>query len=158
MIWQQDNYLINIRKATEDDELLLLEWVNRSDSLATKLVNKNTIFASGHKKWFRERLHDKKTHIWIVIKKNNIPIGQVRLQKKTENYFDVDIYILEEERGKGIAGKALNLAYDKVNLVPLRAIVKKTNIKSYNFFSKNVFFVLLVDNFKWIFIKEIKKL
>jgi len=68
--------------------------------------------------------------------------------------FDIDIYLLKEERKKELASKALNLALNKVNLFPFRAIVKKNNIQSFSFFLKNGFFIKSEDEFIWVLIKE----
>ncbi len=146
--------MINIRYANEKDESLLLGWVNNSDSISAKLINKGNISLNEHADWFLERLKDVNTYIWIIENEKNIPIGQIRFQKKSSNYLDVDIYILKEERKKGIASKALNLASYSVNLFPLRAIVKKNNFRSFSFFSNNGFSLKLEDKFKWVLVKE----
>ena len=132
----------------------MLEWVNNPDSISTKLVNKGTISLNEHSNWFLERLKDENTHIWIIENEKNISIGQIRFQKKLNNYLDVDIYVLKEERKKGVARKALNLASNSVNLFPLRAIVKKNNFRSFSFFSNNGFSLKLEDKFKWVLVKE----
>lgn len=146
--------MINIRYANEKDKLLLLGWVNNSDSIVGKLVNRGNISLNEHSDWFLERLKDVNTYMWIIENENNIPIGQIRFQKKSSNYLDVDIYVLKEERKKGIASKALNLASDSVNVFPLRAIVKKNNYRSFSFFSNNGFFLKLEDKLKWVLVKE----
>ncbi len=143
-----------IRKAKFDDKLYLFNWVNKLDSLSAKIENKNEITLSDHKKWFSERLKDSNTHIWIIENEKKIPIGQIRFQKNIDNYFDIDIYLLKDERKKGVASKALNLAFNKVNLFPFRAIVKKSNIRSFSFFSKNGFFLKSEDEFIWVLVKE----
>ena len=146
--------MINLRYANKKDAAVLLEWVNNFDSISTKLVNKGAITLYEHSNWFSERLKDKNTHIWIIEKAENNPIGQIRFQKKISNYFDVDIYLLEEERKKGLASKALNIASNLISLYPLRAIIQKNNFKSFNFFSNNGFSLKSEDKFKWVFVKE----
>ena len=146
--------MINLRYANKKDVAILLEWVNNFDSISTKLVNESAITLYEHSNWFSERLKDKNTHIWIIEKAENNPIGQIRFQKKISNYFDVDIYVVEEERKKGVASKTLNKAMRISESLPLRALVKKNNLRSYNFFSKNGFLLKSEDQFKWILIKE----
>ena len=143
-----------LRKAKFDDKNYLYEWVNQFDSLSAKIENENKVILSEHEKWFYERLKDKNTYIWIIENKKNIPIGQIRFQKKFFKYYDVDIYIIDKERKKGLASKALNEAIQISNSISLRALVKKTNLRSYNFFSKNGFFLKSEDQIKWILIKE----
>ena len=146
--------MINLRYANKKDVAILLEWVNNFDSISTKLVNESAITLYEHSNWFSERLKDENTHIWIIEKAKKYPIGQIRFQKKISNYFDVDIYVVEEERKKGVASKTLNKAMRISESLPLRALVKKNNLRSYNFFSKNGFLLKSEDEFKWILIKE----
>ena len=146
--------MVSIRKARLEDELLLLEWVNNLDSLSTKIENNEIIAPLQHKKWFMERLNDPNTYIWIIINEEKISVGQIRFQNKTEKYLDVDIYVLREEREKSIGHKALKLAAESVEFSPLRAIVKKTNVRSYNFFISNAFTLQSEDEFKWVLIKN----
>ena len=146
--------MVNIRYAKKEDSSLLLEWVNKSDSLEVKIESNNVISEVEHSKWFIERLNDNDTHIWIILNKDNVPIGQIRFQRKVNKYFDIDIYIVEEERRRGIAGKALNTAAGSLNPIFLRSIVKKNNLRSLNFFLNNGFKKISEDKFKWILIKE----
>ena len=143
-----------LRKANIDDKMYLFNWVNKFDSLSVKIENEKEISLFDHENWFYERLKDKNTYIWIIENKKNTPIGQIRFQKKKSNYYDVDIYILSEERKKGLATEALIEAIKVSKFPPLRAIIRKNNFSSYHFFSKNGFTLTSEDQFKWILIKE----
>ena len=148
-----EKYLISIRKATYDDKLILFKWANKFDSLSVKIENKNKIFLSEHEKWLSERFKDTGTYIWIILKEK-IPIGQIRFQKKIGKYFDVDIYLLANERRRGTAKRALYLAHKDSAFVSLRALVKRNNINSYNFFLRNGFYLKSEDEFKWVLKKN----
>ena len=147
---------MNTRKIKLEDCTQLFNWVNKTDSLSVKIENQKQINFSAHSKWFSERMNDPNTSIWIIENKNKIPIGQIRFQKKMDNYFDVDIYLTKEERKKGVASKALNLAINKVNFYSFRAIIKKSNRRSYNFFLKNGFSLSHEDNNMWVLVNIIK--
>ena len=147
---------MNIRKIKSEDSTQLFNWVNKTDSLSVKVENQKKINLSAHSKWFSERMNDPNTSIWIIENKNKIPIGQIRFQKKMDNYFDVDIYLAKHERKKGVASKALNLAINKVNFYYFRAIIKKSNRRSYNFFLKNGFSLSHEDNNMWVLVNIIK--
>ena len=147
---------MNIRKIKSEDSTQLFNWVNKTDSLSVKIENQKQINFSAHSKWFSERMNDPNTSIWIIENKNKIPIGQIRFQKKIDNYFDVDIYLTKHERKKGVASKALNLAINKVNFYSFRAIIKKSNRRSYNFFLKNGFSLSHEDNNMWVLVHIIK--
>ena len=147
---------MNIRKIKLEDSIQLFNWVNKIDSLSVKIENQKTINFSAHSKWLIERMNDPNTSIWIIENQKKIPIGQIRFQKKMDNYFDVDIYLTKHERKKGVASKALNLAINKVNFSSFRAIIKKSNRRSYNFFLKNGFSLSHEDNNMWVLVNIIK--
>ena len=128
---------VSIRNAEKKDSLLLFNWFNEVDSLKFKIKTQKSINIENHNKWFDERLIDIKTYIWIIEDKNNNSIGQIRFQKLDEEFYDIDIYIVRENRKMGIASKALSLAENKAGVKPLRAIVN--NNTSRVFFLKNGF-------------------
>ena len=64
----------------------------------------------------------------------DLKVNERIIQNIQDNYFEVDIYLTKHERKKGVASKALNLAINKVNFYSFRAIIKKSNRRSYNFF------------------------
>ena len=145
-----------IRKVKLKDCIQLFNWVNTADSLSVKIENQKQITLIDHNKWFIERMNDPNTSIWIIENKKKKSIGQIRFQKKIDNYFDIDIYLEKDERKKGMASKALNLAIHKVNFNSFRAIIKKSNKKSYNFFLKNGFSLSHEDNNMWVLVNIIK--
>ena len=143
-----------LRKVKFNDKIHLFNWVNQLDSLSVKIENKNKVSLAEHERWFNERLDDKNTHIWIIENKSGISLGQIRFQKKNTKYYDIDIYIIEIERQKGLASKALNKAMQISKPIFLRALVKKNNIRSYDFFLKNGFSLKFQDQSKWVLIRE----
>jgi len=130
---------VSIRNAEKKDSLLLFNWFNEVDSLKFKIKTQKRINIENHNKWFDERLIDIKTYIWIIEDKNNNSIGQIRFQKLDEEFYDIDIYIVRENRKMGIASKALSLAENTARVKPLRAIVNNNNNTSRVFFLKNGF-------------------
>ena len=148
---------IFIRKANFKDIDILFEWVNSNDSLRYKLENKNYIPYEDHKKWFLERLNDPNSYIWIIETLYKASIGQIRIQQKENLYFDIDIYIVKEKREMGAAFKALNLSMNQLNNGVLRAIVKKNNEVSFNFFKKCGFKLNSENNLKWVLTKKLDK-
>lgn len=149
---------INIRKVNSKDALILYDWVNKKDSLEQKLVTNNKISFENHIKWFNKRIDDEDTYIWIIEKDKINSIGQIRFEKYIDKYFDIDIYIIQSERKKGIAKLALNLAMNKIYNGMFRAIVKKNNYSSYNFFNSCNFMVEYEDKDKWVFKNIVKEI
>ena len=96
----------DIRLATLADGALLRAWVNADDSLKWKKDTKNLISTDEHLTWLHSRLADPYTQIWIALH-DGTPSGQVRLEKKGDFVY-VDIYVVAEARGSGLASFALN--------------------------------------------------
>ena len=145
---------ITIRSINTKDINLLYEWLNNKDSLNGKIQTTEIVSFLDHSRWFKKKLKEKKTYVWIVENYQKYPLGQIRFEKKVGDYLDVDIYIVKEARGKGIAQKALNMAENLIDNPILRAEIKKNNIASYNFFLNCGFKFLNEDSTKWTFIKK----
>jgi RimJ/RimL family protein N-acetyltransferase len=97
---------IELREAQQADVDLLFGWLNTASSLAGKLKTFEPVSYRTHSNWFAVRLSDPDTRIWIA-SSNNIPVGQVRVQRNDNEELIVDIYIAESERGNGYGKKLL---------------------------------------------------
>ena len=131
----------DIRLATLADGALLRAWVNTDDSLKWKKDTKNLISTDDHLTWLHSRLADPFTQIWIALH-DGTPSGQVRLEKKGDFVY-VDIYVVAEARGSGLASFALNESISRYTK-PLGsntfcAIVNTENEMSEKLFLKNGF-------------------
>lgn len=140
---------ILIYEASIDDCLQLYDWFNEKDSIKNKLVTNKKISFVEHKKWFEEKLNQSNTFIWIIQDVLGNKIGQIRFQLAKDNFYDVDIYIIKSLRGTGIASNAMKMAQKYSNVYPLRALVKKSNKKSYSFFIRNGFKLISEDENLW---------
>ena len=89
---------LKLKKITFNDVDLMYNWVNdalvRNNSFATKKIK-----YSEHKKWFKKKLLSKKSLI-LKLLLNNIPIGQIRYDKKN-NFYEIDYSIDEIFRNNG---------------------------------------------------------
>ena len=144
---------IKIHKTNEKHIDLYYIWVNKKDSLDAKLHTVKEIYYQEHSSWFKQRLQDKDTNMW-VIKKGDTFIGQVRLQKSILKCHDIDIYIDKIYRGNNTASSALQYILKEFKNRPIRAIVKKDNIASHNFFKKNSFQLCDEDINSWTLIRK----
>ena len=107
MVKEYDTLLLG--KVTAADEKLVLLWTN--DPVIRKWsFNSNAITSSGHKKWFKRKLNDQNTLMWIL-EDNNRPAGLVRLEKEN-NGVVLNYLIAPKERGKGLAKIMLEMAMD----------------------------------------------
>lgn len=100
-----------LRPVADSDLRLLLDWVNRPDSLANKLHTASPVAADRHRAWFRERRRDPDCLMWIV-EIDGRPVGQIRLTPG-ERAHEVDIYIEPARRGQGVARVALRAAAER---------------------------------------------
>jgi len=144
---------ISLRCVDLNDNLLLFKWFNNADSLKFKIKTKNKVSFIKHKQWFTKIFKDKTTFMWIIEDDKKEPLGQIRFQYSNDNFYDIDVYIIERVRQLGIATKALKKAETISNLKPLRAIVKKNNTPSYLFFDRNGYKIKSEDKKCWIFVK-----
>ena len=110
---------IRLRPVSLADADLLFDWVNRPDSLASKLRTKGPVSRSTHDKWLAARLADPDCFIWVV-ERDGRPAGQVRLEGGSGEYsgkYEVDIYIDAEVRGRGSATAGLRSALTELATV-----------------------------------------
>ena len=143
------NKNISIHNISFDDCLLLYSWVNNEDSIKNKLTTSKKVLLNEHTKWFKDRIDDPNTFIWIIKDNYNNKIGQIRFQMSQDGFYDIDIYIIKTARRSGIASKAIKMAQVQANVYPLRAIIKKYNNKSYAYFISNGFQLISEDKKLW---------
>lgn len=128
---------MKLRPAAIADRDLLYDWVNRPDSLNSKLRTSGPIDRATHGAWLHARLSDPDTRISIVMETNE-PIGQVRLQRGDCGY-EVDIYIAACARGRGVGRRALQAHVEATAAwrsdAPLIARVRSDNLASRRLFS-----------------------
>lgn len=98
---------IELRPVRESDADLLLEWVNRPESLAGKIKTRSPISRETHCAWLRGRLASPDAGIWIA-ERDGEPVGQVRAERSGTggDALEVDIFVIPEARGRG-AGLAM---------------------------------------------------
>lgn len=128
-----------VRRAQDRDLEQLFEWVNRKDSLKNKRITKSAVDWGSHCEWFRARLSDKNSYIFLIESDEGRPVGQARYQCVTgSNLFDVDIYLDEAARGQGVAKLLLSVTGAEIlELNPsavLRAVVHVDNLSSQKLF------------------------
>lgn len=136
-----------LRPATPADCDLLLDWVNRPDCLAQKLLTTAPIAAADHAAWLARRLADAGTRLRIVVLEGT-PAGQVRLQRDEGGHV-VDIYVAAEARGRGVARAALAAAIAELRrdgaAEPVVAEVRAANQASHALFQSLGFVAVAAD-------------
>ena len=141
-----------IRLASISDANILYEWVNVHDNIRWKYKTTKRISWSTHIKWFHDCLKDKCCKIWIIENDSKENIGQIRIHKRDENA-KIDIFLLNDFRGKGHASNSLIAAMSEFSLehrnIKFEALAHKCNISSINLFKKNGFKISKSIQNKW---------
>jgi RimJ/RimL family protein N-acetyltransferase len=142
---------IHHRKAKLSDLNLYFEWTNdpstRSNSFSTQEVDYQE-----HIQWFSKKVEDKRALLLVFENEENIPVGQIRIEQKTEENI-IGISIDKKFRGLGLAVPMLTSACEvffiKFQAKNIQAYIKKTNLASLNSFKKAGFDIineLLISN------------
>lgn len=135
---------IHHRKAKLSDLDLYFEWTNdpatRSNSFNTQEVD-----YQGHTNWFTRKIEDKKALLLVFENEGNIPIGQIRIEQKTDENI-IGISIDKNFRGLGLAVPMLTSAcevfFTEFQEKNIHAYIKKTNLASLNSFKKAGFEII----------------
>lgn len=135
---------IHYRKAKLSDLDLYFMWTNdpatRSNSFNTQEVDYQE-----HTEWFSRKVEDKKALLLVFENEENIPVGQIRIEQKTEENI-IGISIDKNFRGLGLAFPMLTTAcevfFTEFQAKKIHAYIKKTNLASLNSFRKAGFEII----------------
>lgn len=149
-IFSELDFSINVRTrtATEADLSKTFEWANDPE-LRVQSYNSNPISSEDHAEWFRERLFDPSTYIYIFEYKG-IPIGQVRFSISTEAAISYSIDIKYRGRGWGalVVKKAIEIFQDSSNTnCKIVGYVKFANDSSNRIFKKLRFSQVITEKY-----------
>lgn len=122
-----------LRDVTEEDDHLLFEWAN-SDDVRKNALDPHKIRWSDHKDWFKAKLDNPHSKIFIL-ENENCPIGQIRYDQTEKGFWEIDFFIEKRFRGLGLGTKIIELSVAEIS-APIRAIVKKNNLVSCKIFKK----------------------
>jgi UDP-2,4-diacetamido-2,4,6-trideoxy-beta-L-altropyranose hydrolase len=133
-----DSSLLSLRKAMEEDGLLLWKWANEPTVRAVSFSSQ-TISWSQHLEWFNRKLQDLNCYFFIAIDRDKIPIGQIRLDQEEDRAI-ISITIAPEKRGLGYGSLAINLAvnemFHQTSIHQIVALIKSKNLSSIRTFEK----------------------
>ena len=129
---------ITPRKATVSDLDLYFNWTNDPDT-RNNSFNLQSIDYQSHIEWFSWKINDKNTLMLVFENEDNIPVGQVRIEKKvTENI--IGISIDKNFRGLGLAVTMLDVSckmfFEQFDETIIHAYIKKANLASVKSFKK----------------------
>ena len=113
---------------------LLFKWVNDS-SVRNNAINSEQILWENHVIWFSNKLKDENSKIFIF-KHFKDSIGQIRLDKSSNNYWLITYSIGEKYRRMGYGTMIVKLILIKHETFKFKAIVKSNNYASQRVFEK----------------------
>jgi RimJ/RimL family protein N-acetyltransferase len=128
-----------LRRAREEDVLLVFEWAN--DPAARQLsFSSKPILMETHREWFTKKLYDPYC-TYLILCEGDEPAGQIRFERAGEDYL-ISFSISSEMRGKGLGTRILEMgeAYMIKRIEAetiLAGFVKKRNIASIRSFTRN---------------------
>lgn len=145
--------MLNFRKAILEDIDIFFEWANdsfvRENSYSSKMIE-----YKDHEKWFQTKLKDKSCLILVFENDNNLKVGQIRIQKESDQQAVIGISIDSMQRGKGYAKEMIEIGTDYfLDINPnftINAFIKEKNLNSKYAFEKSGFIfqkMLQYENF-----------
>jgi UDP-2,4-diacetamido-2,4,6-trideoxy-beta-L-altropyranose hydrolase len=128
---------LRLRPATPEDCRMYWEWANDSEvrnaSLSTEFIEWES-----HLAWFHAKLRDPNSLLWVVLRDDVTPLGQVRFQiSGTEAV--ISLSVAKEHRGRAFSYAALEIAcaelFRRHEIETIHAYVKPTNAASLRLFN-----------------------
>lgn len=137
-----NNSRLWLRKVCNNDKNLLLQWANDT-TVRQNAFNQEQISSEEHEKWFKKVMNNNNVRMFIMMKED-IPIGQCRLDISNDGNAEISYSIDSEYRGCGFGKKMLNMIKTEVkndhkDIKKLIGKVKANNISSMKCFEENGF-------------------
>jgi RimJ/RimL family protein N-acetyltransferase len=127
---------IDLRPARIDDAAVLFAWANDPSTRAASMGRK-LIPWQAHVTWLEALLGDSERRLWIA-EENGIPVGQVRVDRGSDEVGTVSIGLALEARGRGLGREVLRFglvaAVAELRIRRARAVVLATNAASRRLF------------------------
>lgn len=125
---------IRLRPACEDDMIFYYNWANDPE-VRKHSFDTTTITWAMHHAWFASKLHDVKSHLY-VLEIATLPVGQIRFDKEADEA-SIDYSLDTIVRGRGWGSRLVAMGADlmqKIESLRLRALVKSRNEVSCSIF------------------------
>lgn len=124
-----------LRKAKLDDINIVYEL--RNDELVRhNSINQDKISFDTHKDWFLKTINDENVKFYLAFTDNDEFVGGVRLVLKDDDFWEVNISVFSEFRGKGFSSLILEKAIEISNAAKLLAYILDKNLISKKLFTK----------------------
>lgn len=138
---------MQLRRATMDDALDVLEWRNDPHTIEMCRLPM-AVPEENHLAWFERTLASGKARIFIA-SEGGRKLGMVRFDEGNPGVWEISINMAPGERNKGYGYRALKKAImrlgDSVEHATITADIKGTNVRSLRIFEKAGFTVTRRD-------------
>jgi len=129
---------IYIKNADDNDINDLFKWRNNPE-IRKNFFDTAPVLREIHEKWFREKVNDIRSAIYMVYYREN-KIGSIRFENK-ENAIKTSVLLSPDYIGKGLGAEIIRIGTDrfikeKSPTKPIIAEIKKENIQSIKAFQK----------------------
>lgn len=130
---------MKLRNAELSDSQMLFKWVNERQ-VREMAFSQRTISWETHYAWFKNKIENSKSRIYIAIEDNGRPFGQIRFDILSSSKAEVDIHIETKKRGSGAGSNIIKLGTERLfketKIESIQATVKQKNIGSMKAFIK----------------------
>ena len=133
-IFMKKKIVFLLQKLEKKHVKLIFDWANDSEVRKNSL-NSEPILWDNHLEWFSSKLSNPDSRIFIF-ENGNIPVGQVRIDKNSEDSWLIDYSVDNNQRGKGYGFLMINALIRRYENLKFLAIVKNENIASKRVFEK----------------------
>ena len=124
----------SLEKVNKNNAKLLFNWVNDAQ-VRLSALNKNDISWDEHIDWFEKKLKSLNNKMFLLKKKNKF-LGQIRIDKKNDNVWNIDYSIDVKFRGKGYGFLIVNALVKRFLGFKFLAVVENSNSASKKVFEK----------------------
>jgi len=135
---------INLRLANLADLDLYYRWA-RDPEVRKQSFNQNEISFEEHSTWYKSKLNDKETTLYVFENESAEVVGQLRFQLNNEEYV-AGLNVDPDHRSMGYAREIVRMGSDEFMKndpqLPIVAYIKKTNKPSFNSF-KNAGYIVV---------------
>ncbi len=125
---------LTARKATENDLMTVFDWAN--DPVTRQMsFNQNQIKLEDHERWFNRIISSPGTYL-LIIEKEDVPIGQIRVDNDGEISHSIDKDFRGQKLGTPSLEAAMNYIRKETDVTEIFAQIKSENIPTLRIYEK----------------------
>lgn len=124
---------MQLRNAKVDDSEMLFNWANDAQVRAMAFTGEALLWEF-HDLWYRNKLNDPNSRIYILIDDEQTPVGQIRFDINSDCKAEVDVHTKQGLRGQGIGKKIIQFGTEQLfkdsEALSVQATIKQENSQS----------------------------